>query len=231
MKYRVDKHEALRYLGYSGQRFEGDFLERFDAIVAACEQRLHPSFVFEIFDIDAVRCDDAGGPCIVVKGTNLIFSGTDIYEHLHQARQCALIAATLGMESERELRRYSAQSPFDALVYGAACSALVEQVTDEAEAQVVGLAAQKNFFTGTRYSPGYGNFSLDIQPKFLTCLKAQQRMGLVATERNFLVPTKSVTAVIGLFEQPPVVQKSSCTTCTMKDECSIRASGRTCYES
>ncbi|MEG2260556.1 MAG: hypothetical protein RSB68_02585 [Raoultibacter sp.] len=44
MKYSVDRQEALRYLGYSGQRVEGDFRKRFDAIVAACERGLHPTF-------------------------------------------------------------------------------------------------------------------------------------------------------------------------------------------
>lgn len=228
MGYTVDKQEALRYLGYSGQRVEGDLVLRFETIVQAVEQTLRPAFIFEVFDLDAASLDEAGNFCITLCGTNLVFSGTDIYEHLCQAQQCALVAATLGAESERELRHYDVGS-FDALAYGAACSALVEQVTDEAEAQVVRFAAERNLFTGTRYSPGYGNFSLEIHPKFLACLGAVERLGLRATDDNFLTPAKSVTAVIGLFDQPQIPRKSSCDSCAAKESCVIRAAGKTCY--
>ncbi|MEG1097488.1 MAG: vitamin B12 dependent methionine synthase [Raoultibacter sp.] len=230
MKYSVDRQEALRYLGYSGQRVEGDFRKRFDAIVAACERGLHPTFATQVFDADDAQKDAEGKPCITLLGTTLVFSGEDIYAHLQGAHRVALMACTLGMQSERELRRYNARSPLDALIYGAAASSLVEQVADAAEAKVVAQATQAGLFTGSRYSPGYGDFSLDIQSQFLECLGAPRRMGLSATASNFLIPTKSITAVIGLFDQPPAAVPSTCDTCTMKQFCSIKASGETCYE-
>ena len=49
-----------------------------------------------------------------------------------------------------------------------------------------------------RYSPGYRDCSLSIKPAFLAALDATRRVGISLTGANLMVPTKSVTAFVGV---------------------------------
>lgn len=177
------------------------------------------------------RCDRLGSvPYVEVLGASLRLDGSDIVRHLRGARECALFACTLGAKSEQELARLNASNPLDALIYDAACSALVERVADATEARIVAEAAQRNLHANWRYSPGYGDLPLSVQPRFLAVLRAFETMGLTVTDTDLLLPTKSVTAVVGLFDDPPADGKPRlCGSCHMKDFCAVRAAGRVCH--
>ncbi len=172
----------------------------------------------------------ASGPYVDVVGTSLRLEGYSIVEHLEGATECVLLACTLGAKSEQELTRLNVLNPLDALIYDAACSALIERAADAAEAELVAAAAARGMHTNWRYGPGYGDLPLSVQPQFLSVLKAYETIGLTVTETNLLLPTKSITAVFGLFPKPWDKEKPRiCTTCNMRDFCTIRAAGRTCH--
>ena len=59
------------------------------------------------------------------------------------------------------------------------------------------LSRSAERLTGQRFSPGYGDFSLDNQKLFFDLLELE-RLGLTLTSRAMLVPEKSVTAVAGI---------------------------------
>lgn len=214
----LDRDEALRYVGYSGQAISDELLERFEALVLACERDLHPVGIWETFPVhDAALAD--------------ILKGEAIADHLAGAREAALMACTLGAESERELRKHMALSSVDGVLYGACASALVEAVANAVESQVVAAAAERGLRTNFRYSPGYGDLPLDVQPALLGALGATTRTGLACTADNFLLPTKSVTAIIGLFDADAPVPggRSACATCQLRTTCELRRKGTPCH--
>lgn len=227
-RLRVDRAEALRYLGYSGQELDADLADRFNEAVEACERELHPRCVHAVFPLDSERSNECH---VVLVGCGLVLEGRDIARHVEGACEVALMACTLGVESERALRQRAAISPTDALMYGAAASSLVEAAADAEEARIVEEAATRGLRTNFRYSPGYGDLPLDVQPAFLDALDAPRRIGLVCTEGNVLVPTKSITAVVGLFEgEPPNTSvRSGCASCALREACTLRGQGRTCH--
>ena len=51
-----------------------------------------------------------------------------------------------------------------------------------------------------RFSPGYGDFPLEYQRELLGVLDAAKRIGLTLTDSLLMAPSKSVTAVIGVYE-------------------------------
>ena len=59
-------------------------------------------------------------------------------------------------------------------------------------------AAKDGLFVRPRYSPGYGDLSLDVQSSFLKALNAQKTIGLFLSEGGVMQPEKSVTALMGL---------------------------------
>ena len=157
---RVDRDEALRYLGYDGQKLDADLARRFDEAVVACE-RLRPRCLHAAFPVDHAA-SDAGH--VALAGCGLVLEGRDIARHLDGACEAVLMACTLGAESERALRLRTATSPTDALLYGAAASALVEAAADAEESRIVAEAAARGLRTNFRYSPGFGDLPLAVQP-------------------------------------------------------------------
>jgi hypothetical protein len=59
--------------------------------------------------------------------------------------------------------------------------------------------------TAHRFSPGFGDFTLDNQKLFYSLL-GLERLGLSLTARSMLVPEKSVTAVAGIEKSSPAAQ-------------------------
>ncbi len=229
---RLDRNEALRYLGYAGHAVDDGLLARFEQLARACEDGLQPTCAHAWFGIDEARtCWDGSDVRVVLDGCGLTLAGRDIAEHARGAVAVALMACTLGVACERELRKYAALSPTDALLYGAAASALVEAAADAAEAVLVEQAAAQGLRTSFRYSPGYGDFPLAVQPAFLAALDAPRRMGLSATDANLLVPTKSVTAVVAAFDADSNHSgvRMSCARCSLRASCTLRKKGTTCH--
>jgi cobalamin-dependent methionine synthase I len=222
--YHVDRAEALRYLGYAGQQLDASLDERIDAAIAHCEEVSRPAFVYRLFPVDASHGD------IRLVGSSLVLPGNDIYRHLSQAREVAAMACTLGLANEREAMRLKSVDALDAALFGSAGSSLVESVADVCEAKIVAEAAARGLHTNWRYSPGYGDLPLDVQPTFVRVLDATRRIGLTVTSTNLLVPAKSVTALVGLFDTPQDSTKKSCSGCVCHDYCSLRKAGTPCWK-
>lgn len=225
---RIDRAEALRYLGYAGQELDADLERRFGEAVAACELGLKPRCVHRAYPVDPAR---SGDDRVVLAGCGLVLEGRDIVRQLNGACEAVLMACTLGAESERELQRRMALSPADALLYGAAASALVEAAADAEEATIGKEAAERGLQVSFRFSPGYGDLPLSVQPAFLAALDATRRIGLAVTDSNLLIPEKSITAVVGLFEGAPPASsvRPSCATCALAGRCAFKLQGRTCH--
>ena len=77
----------------------------------------------------------------------------------------------------------------------AASAQKIEEVCDDAEKSII---AQYGCTLRQRYSPGYFDLDITEQKKFFSLLELQKRIGLTLTDTCEMVPTKSVTAFIGL---------------------------------
>ena len=84
--------------------------------------------------------------------------------------------------------------------------------------EVINNIAKKQGYAPTwRFSPGYGNWPLEIQPELGKIIKTEQ-IGLQVTENYLLFPRKSVTAIIGLMPGDQcLTTKRGCSSCSQKD--------------
>lgn len=223
----VDRGEVLRYLGYAGQRVTPELDARIDEVVARCLAVCRPRGVVRAFDV-AGREERDGTPVICLRGTALELEGRSIAAHLDGAVAVAVLAVTVGMGLEAELRRLSLTDPVAQLVMDAAGTATVERAADAAEASAVALAAERGLSAGARFSPGYGDLPLATQPVLLAALDAQRQLGITLSPSLLMTPTKSVTAVVGLFPGEAPAARPGCAECCCRDFCSLRAAGTTC---
>lgn len=227
---RLDRDEALGYLGYGDQELDCELAARFDAIAKECEETLSPAYSWAAFAIER-NVPDGEGAGVYLSGTSARLEGTSMVAHMKGAAGVALLSCTVGMASERAIARYQATSPTEALFYSACASALVEACANRVEAEVVAEASEAGLRTNWRFSPGYGDAPLSMQPSLLRALGAPGRLAVSCTDSFLLVPSKSITAAIGLFEPGTSAAgvRRSCATCLLGQVCMIRKQGRTCH--
>lgn len=227
----LNREEALSYLGYKGQAMDASLRLRFEELADACECETRPQYAWARFAIDDDRCVWEGEACAVaLVGSNLTLPGHDICSHLKGADSVVLLVCTLGLANEQTIRRQTALSAADGTMYSACSSALVEACANAVEEIIRPIAAKDGLYLKWRYSPGYGDLPLSVQPDFLSALKAQQKLGISVTPSYLLVPTKTITAVIGLFDtpQPTSYIDDTCDNCQVREVCSLRKAGRSC---
>lgn len=206
----IDTSEALRYMGVKGEPDDtvAELLNKYSALLA---ESLNARYVYKrvglTFSEDGVRAD---GPVPAL-------TGSDIRRHLDGCSEAVFLAATLTADADKLIRRAAAVSAAEALVCDSLCSAAIEQVCNKAENEI--FCGSEPVYRTWRFSPGYGDLPLSLQPELLGFLNAGRRIGLTVNPSGMLVPTKSVTAVIGISETPREPTPHGCAACNMRGRC------------
>jgi len=201
----TDVKEVLRYLGYRGNPGDKQILEAIDSCMAELGRAVTPRSVSQLL---TVTFKDN----IVVLGSMQIESN-ELLGHLDGCKEAILFAATLGTQADFLLERTSKMDMSRAVVLQACAAAMMESYCDECELEFSAEAAQRGLYLRPRYSPGYGDFSISHQHELLRILASQKKIGLTATDGCMLVPTKSVTAVIGLTSEKTSCHIAKCMGC------------------
>lgn len=217
----TDKSEVLRYMGYGGQPIDSELERDIAKGIKRCSEVSFPAYTYGYFDTEQTE----GG--VMLAGCDIVLPGNDIKAHLKGAKYCAVMAVTLGMSLERELILAEKKSMTDAIILDSAANAYIESAADYVEGIIIKESREKGFYTNFRYSPGYGDFPIEAQKKLIPMLQCEKRIGLTVTQSSIMIPRKSVTAVIGIFDKKQN-HKKSCEGCNMYDSCSIRKGGERC---
>ena len=109
-----------------------------------------------------------------------------------------IFAATIGVGFDRLIRRGERTDAALGTMLHALGAERVEAVCDAFCAEVAREAAEADEEARPRFSPGYGDLPLEVQPALLGLLDAPRRLGITLNESLLMSPTKSVTAIIGL---------------------------------
>lgn len=191
----LEKSEVLRYLGYRRkQELTPDISALVDEMIMEVQNVSNARYLYQAYDFTLVEANHA----IHLTNTDLVLQSKQLYSHLKHAKQVVLLAATLGIEVERQVRLYELSEMTKAFVLDAACVDYIEKICDLAEVDIDSQFTDS--VLNRRFSPGYGDLSLEVQPKFLKTLGADRQLGLTLTENYLMIPRKSVTAILGLFE-------------------------------
>ena len=192
---QVDVADALKFLGHRGQLMDAE-LEGSVRSIADEVNDLQPRGLWQAFPI--AKTSEEG---VRLQGTPLFLPGSHIARHLDGAREAVLMAVTLGADSERLLKRSTCISATDGLIADACASSLVEEAANGISRLVAETARDQGLRAGRRFSPGYGDFPLSAQGDFLRAIGAEKLLGIRLTEGDLMVPAKSITAVIPLFDE------------------------------
>ncbi|SDE77318.1 hypothetical protein [Sporomusa acidovorans] len=135
----------------------------------------------------------------IIANDPLILTADSIIKHLAGAVEVAVMAVTIGLPLEQEVSNLFLQNKYTlGLLLDAAGTTAVETACDAVCHIIAEQASHAGLAAGSRFSPGYGDWSIHIQPEILK-LAGGDDIGLSVTDTKMLVPRKSVTAIVGLY--------------------------------
>lgn len=212
----ISKAESARYMGVKGvpDKTTAEILDKYEPIV---RERLRPAFVYRE---TAVRF---GADGVYLDGVNAVFTGNAIKKHLAGCERAVILAVTVSAEADKLIRQTSVIGMAEALAVDCLCSSAIEQVCDKAEQEI--FTANPVKFRTWRFSPGYNDLPISLQKDLILALNAHRRIGLTVTENCLLIPSKSVTAIIGISDNPIEQGKKGCDVCNMRETCGVRQNG------
>lgn len=187
-----NKKEALRYFRAQSDDKSAETL--IDAAYQKLKSELQPRYTVKRFG-----CRVDKGSVLLDNGT--VFRSKALVRYVGEANELFLFGATLGSRVDIALRRMSLTSVAEAGAGQAVAAALIETYCDDCCAEL-----QKRLPEGKqlkwRFSPGYGDWSLEEQKILFTVLDCAHAIGLTLTESCMMAPVKSVTAVMAVTEAP-----------------------------
>ena len=177
----VELPKVMQYLRMGGAVPEGALADRIAALSVMAGREMRPRRAWLRMKAPQRWLDES-------KALSMRLSGCrDVY----------LACGTIGAEYDAFHRRVSVRSGADALIVQAIGAAAVEKVMDSIEDDI-----RAELFPGedlvARYSPGYADFPLSEQRTLLSLLDASRRAGISLSDDFLMIPSKSVSAVIGV---------------------------------
>lgn len=121
------------------------------------------------------------------------FKSATLIKNLQGCKEVFIFAVTLGLGVDRLLTQLSLVSPSKHFICDALASSMAEAAAEKAEEIIKGTLDCR-----PRFSPGFGDLSLELQPRILDLLNAQRLLGITTNKTFLMSPGKSVTAIMGI---------------------------------
>ena len=202
---KVNTSEVLRYMGVKKPTLEDE--NTVNSLIENSTLNITPKVVYEKYSVK-IDGDKA----------NLSFTSsysTLIKKTLSSCTNFILFTATIGLEVDRYINKYSLVSPSTALFYQALGTERVEALCDEFCSY---LSKEYSGYTLTkRFSPGYGDVELSMQKDIFNALNPTKHVGVTLLDSMLMSPTKSVTAIVGLSNCPQNESNKKCNNCNSID--------------
>lgn len=220
MSKQVILQEALRYIQVPYEVADDDLKEEVLGLYRYLRMNCQPKVIYNCYDIHKT---DIG---VAFQDTMLYVESQDMLNLLANCDRCIVMAATLGIQADKLISLKQRMNMSDAFILDACANVRIERVCDKAEQEIMEELEEAEFLT-MRYSPGYGDVPLDVQEDLLRTLDASKAIGLNLTRGGSLLPSKSVTAFIGISNVKENRRKS-CKNCMIQAECVYRKRGDVC---
>lgn len=189
--YKAPEYREREILRYAGVR---DGTAEIEALMRECISELGERLCFKV-------CYAEFEACVVGNDVDLGFchvSSSALAKNLRDCDGIVLMGATVGLEIDRLIARYGTLSPSRALMMQAIGAERIESLCDrfceeiKEEKRLLGKSVRP------RFSPGYGDLSIELQRDIFRALDCPRRIGLSLNDSLLMSPSKSVTAIIGV---------------------------------
>ncbi len=200
--------EILRYAGVREQSDE------INELLESCLKELSGKLTYKV-------CYRSFPVSPMEDGVDFSFSraiSKDLKSNLTGCRTAIVFAATIGIEIDRLITRYTTVSPVRALLFQAIGAERIESLCDE-------FCEEMKMSDGTlkpRFSPGYGDLPLEFQKEIFRMLDCPRKIGVSLNSSLLMSPSKSVTAIVGISDTCEDTKNNhNCEACR-KTDCAYR---------
>lgn len=214
----IPENEVRRYMGYRGPvnaSPETDAMVK--KAIAALEKDCSPKYVSKAFPVTVEG--------FKVSFADVVIESRALARNLAGCTECVLFAATAGPYCDMLIKRASVTSSAYASCCQAAGAAAIEAYCDLINDKIRNEYEAKGLFARPRFSPGYGDLSLEHQKDWFRLLDITKNAGIELTGSLLMVPSKSVTAIIGLSPEKIPCVRQGCEACTMSETCAYSRKG------
>lgn len=200
--------EALRYMGFPTPPDERT-LSVIKGLAEQLKGAIAPKHILKSF-----ACRVGEGRVVLPEIT---FESKSLSAHLEGCEKLFILAATLGTGADSLIRRYSITDIANSSMLQAIAASLMETYCDRVQSELEKQLASEGLYLKHRFSPGYGDLSMEHQRDVIRLLQAEKTIGLTLSESLMMIPTKSVTAIIGVSSQPCGHSAHKCSRCPHTD--------------
>lgn len=187
----VDRREWLRYMR------AGDESAELDALMDACLKEAVSCFTPRVCYCEVpVRIENGAVDLQFWQGES-----KDLRKLLTDCDRAVVFAATVGLGIDRLIAKYSRTSPAKALCYQALGTERAEALCDAFCDDVKNDYTQNMESVTRRFSPGYGDLSLEMQREIFRLLNCPVHIGVTLNDSLLMSPVKSVTAIMGVRKE------------------------------
>lgn len=181
-----------------------------------------PRYIYRCYSLEKIKDG------FLIPEINMVLSGNLAKDMLSDCDGIVLLACTVGSVFDSSIRREQVRDLKKAVIMDACGSALAESGCDEAEKEIASLVNPK--YLTDRFSAGYGDLPLSLQPEIASALDMQRKLGIYVDDSFIMNPAKSVTAFIGISDRPQRAKIRGCDFCALKDTCALRGKGKSCAD-
>ena len=211
---KIPEKEVRRYMGFRGPvDISPDTDSMIKKAIGALEKDCSPKYVSKAFPVTVEGNE--------VRFADVVIESRSLARNLAGCTQCVLFAATAGPFCDMLVKRASVTSSAYASCCQAAGAAAIEAYCDLINDKIKDEYEAKGLFARPRFSPGYGDLPLENQKDWFRLLDITRNTGIELTGSLLMVPTKSVTAIIGLSPDRLPCVRQGCESCTMSAACTF----------
>ena len=210
----VDKKEVLRYLGYGRSEADIQVMQSIESAIEKLQHAAQPRWLYDVFPLQLGSENQIDFFCFKAHSKHHS-------KNLKGCEKVVIFAATLGIQVDLLIERYVKLQISQGVIMQAVAAAMIEQFCDECQEEIRQKMELEGWYLRPRFSPGYGDFSLNHQTEIISVLQCPKKIGLTLTDSLLMAPAKSVTAVIGLSRTQQPCHRHGCEACEKKD-CAFR---------
>ena len=219
-KDKINQREIYRYLGYRGITPDDQITSMIDEVLTDLLAVIHPRSLYKTYQCQIIEANPKQIALSELESDfpkKIPFYSNQLAANLRGCPYVILMAATLGIEADKLLHKYELINMAKASVLQACAAAAIEACCNMLQQELQSDAARHGFYLRPRFSPGYGDFSLNCQRNVLNALDAGKHLGIKLTDSFLMMPSKSVTAEIGVSKKPHRCDVKGCEACGKTD--------------
>lgn len=208
----IDRREILRYAGVRGDAPE------IEALLEECLAEVSGRLTYQV-------CYRSFPVSFLDGALDLGFAVTNsksLIRHVCGCREIVLFGATIGLEIDRLIAKYSRIAPSKAFLMQAIGAERIESLCDEFCRTLSSERMAQGKGILSRFSPGYGDCPLALQKQIFDVLDCPRKIGLSLNQSLLMSPSKSVTAIVGVTDSNDTEAPGAGCACCEKMDCAYR---------